>query len=334
MTEVSSTEDIVVPEEVEGSADANEEAVSSTADVKDEETPESLLDAVKGAIDRKAGKEPSSGSEEAGKDDSSESSEVETTDVETPEQTEDEKDKKLPFHKHPRWQEMRSQRDNAVRERDNYRDAFEWKQKFDGYMTTASLTPSEFNTGLQIMAAMKKDPRSALQAIMPYVEQLQTATGEILPADLKQEVDEGYITAERAMELAQARTRVAMSDEASREARDKANQEIVTNLSNEASKWELQWQSSDPDYDRKKSRVHEKIEFALIKAQQTGKLPTTREAAVELCERARKEVENEISAWRPKPAPKPVEDIKNASSVRSSPQATSLIEAMTLALRK
>lgn len=330
---VSSTEEATVAEQVDGQ-DANENAVPSTAEKADAKQPESMLDAITAAVDRKSEKESSSDSEEAGKDAKPDPNEEAQEAEAGKELSEEEKDKKLPFHKHPRWQEMKRQRDDATRERDNYREAYEWKQRFDGYMAQATLTPAEFNTGLQIMEAMKKDPRSALKALLPYVESLQLATGEILPADLKQEVDGGYITAERAQELANARNRVSMADQQSREAKERADNAIVNNLSAEASRWELKWQESDPDYERKKNRVGEKIEFALIRAQQAGNIPTTREGVVKLCDAAKKEVEDEIASWLPKPTPKIADVVPGSNSVKSSPQPKTMLEAMQLALHQ
>ena len=57
--------------------------------------------------------------------------------------------------------------------------------------------------------------------------------------------------------------------------------------------WETNWSKSDPDYSLKKDRVLDRVELMLVRAQRENKLPQTVEAAVELANKAKTEVEAE-----------------------------------------
>ena len=302
--DASSTVEVDVQNE-----DANETAESSTANDEDAKEPESLFDAVTAAIDQDKAEGNSSNPEEKNED--TEVSEVDDTSEDPP------------FHEHPRWQEM-------ISERDSFKKSADELTNLKGYISQAGLSTDEVNTGFEIMRLMKQDPHKALQTLIPYVDKLEQITGARFSEDIQQKVDDGYMDEDSAREMSELRSRNAMSQRAAQNATAQAQQlqnqtqinQHADNVSNAVSQWEGNWKSSDPDYKLKQPKVMEKIELNLLR----NGAPRTIEEAVELAEQCRKDVDQELSSFRqPKGAIKPV---TGGSSPRATPEPSTLLEAM------
>ena len=297
-----------VVEDDEQSIDATADSSAANDDEDAKEEPKSLLEAVSAAIEIDAKEESSSVSKE--------SNEETDTSVETDDDT-------PPFHEHPRWQEM-------ITERDSFKQSHQELMGLKSYMTEAGLSIDEVNTGFEIMKNIKENPQAALEALMPYIEQMETSTGRRLSADIQERVDEGYLDEESAREMSQLRSREQLATEASQRAAAQAQQiqqqqqvqQHATNVSGAVSEWETQWSSSDPDYKLKQPKVMEKIELYLLK----NGAPSSREQAVQIAEECRKSVDNELSHFRPRKGS--VNPITGGSSPKSTPEPKSLMEAM------
>jgi len=298
-----------VVEDDEQSIDATADSSAANDDEDAKEEPKSLLEAVSAAIEIDAKEESSSVSEE-GNEETDASVETDTDD--TP-----------PFHEHPRWQEM-------ITERDSFKQSHQELMGLKSYMTEAGLSIDEVNTGFEIMKNIKENPQAAYEALMPYIEQMETSTGRRLSADIQERVDEGYLDEESAREMSQLRSREQLATEASQRAAAQAQQiqqqqqvqQHATNVSGAVSEWETQWSSSDPDYKLKQPKVMEKIELYLLK----NGAPSSREHAVQIAEECRKSVNNELLQFRPRKGS--VSPITGGSSPKSTPEPKSLIEAM------
>ena len=298
-----------VVEDDEQSIDATADSSAANDDEDAKEEPKSLLEAVSAAIEIDAKEESSSISEE-GNEETDASVETDTDD--TP-----------PFHEHPRWQEM-------ITERDSFKQSHQELMGLKSYMTEAGLSIDEVNTGFEIMKNIKENPQAALEALMPYIEQMETSTGRRLSADIQERVDEGYLDEESAREMSQLRSREQLATEASQRAAAQAQQiqqqqqvqQHATNVSGAVSEWETQWSSSDPDYKLKQPKVMEKIELYLLK----NGAPSSREQAVQIAEECRKSVDNELLQFRPRKGS--VNPITGGSSPKSTPEPKSLMEAM------
>jgi hypothetical protein len=303
-------EDEAVTDEVVSEQD-DATAEPSTANDQDAKEPESLLDAVTAAIE--ADKADGSSPAEQG---DQEEAEVEADDAETSEED-------PPFHEHPRWKEV-------VSERDNYKQSHQELTQLKGFMTSANLNADEVNTGFDIMSKIKNDPVAALEALVPYVESLRQITGHTMPTDLQERLDEGYLDEDSAKELSQLRSRTSLANQASEQAaanaaqlQERGNIERHANeVSGAVSEWESKWSSSDPDYKLKQPRVMEKIELTLLK----NGPPKTIEEAVQVAESCRKQVNAELSSLRPKKGE--VIPITGGSSPKSTAEPKSLMEAM------
>lgn len=296
--------------------------------------PKSALEAVKIALAKSA---------EAG-DSTAPVAKTESTAEAKPEdgdgKTEDADETKLPFHKHPAWQRMKTERDESRAERDGLKSqlavAGEKATRFDTLqtmMTEASLDSQEVDNGFAIMAAMKSDPHKALELLRPYWDALCQATGNgELSADIQAEVDAGYVTPERAREIARLR---AESDQSrARDARErKAETDRAANAglvaANKAvDEWETAWRKSDPDYAKKHALVFSEL-TAL--ASREGP-PASADAAFKMAEKARKNVEASLGTIVPKkPA---VAVIPSSAPVTTKRAPASALEAAQQALAR
>lgn len=174
---------------------------------------------------------------------------------------EDKNDEKLPFHKHPRFQEL-------VREKNSYKeDATQFRAIAD-YMAENRLTPDEVDKGFVIMSAIKNDPVRARQMLAETMRQLDEVTGEILGESESRMVDEGEMSEAAAKELSRYKAQVALQEMRQQEAlREQAaikerqnEQSIVSSVE----QWEQQVATRDPDYAAKKSIVFDKIRLAQL----------------------------------------------------------------------
>lgn len=323
------------PENQAGAADHTTEGATTagspaagdkTTDAKNE--PSSLLEAVQ-AASKKVGEGASSSTGDG--DGSVTKADKPADGAEAPkdgEKAKGEDDQPPPFHQHPRWQQMLKRVKDAEDKTKVFEQSHQSLQQLHGYMAEANLTPEEVNKGFAIMALMKNDPAKALETLLPYVEGLQLATGKALPSDLKEKVDQGFIDEAHAQELAMLRTREQMNAEAARTAGERNARTHVNNVVQTISRWEQQWQGSDPDYSRKQPRVQEKIELALRR----NGMPATEAAVIKLADDARKAVEDELKAILPQR--QPVKTVNaGGASVAARPEPKSMLEAITLAAR-
>lgn len=290
--------------------DANT-ADSSTANDEDaNEEPQSLFDAVTAAIEQDQVEETSSDSENVNQE---------------PESTAeaDDNDDDPPFHEHPRWQEM-------ISERDSFKRSHEELLGLKSYMTEHGLTSDEVNIGFDIMKNIKNNPQAALEALAPFIQEMEVQTGQRLSPDIQERFDEGYIDEQSARELSQTRSREQLAQQASQQAAVQAQQlqqqqyldAHANEVSGAVSEWERGWSSTDPDYKLKQPKVMEKIELHLLK----NGAPQTKEDAVQIAEMCRKVVDNEFRQLRPQKGN--VTPVTGGSSPKSTPEPSTLMEAM------
>jgi hypothetical protein len=313
------------------------EAPSSEQAVK----PSSMLEAVQEALkptERAEAKESAPQPEaEAGQE--------QKPPVKTDEVSTDEKDyAKEPFGKHPRFKRVLTEL-KTVKERSTalasenakLKEDFESSSKtvtefetFRGAVQEAGLSASEVSEGFTIMALMKQEPEKALPMLLAKVEMIQQFLGEKLPSDLQERVDKGLVDEETARLLSRERAKY-VNDSASANARAESvearqAQSQTATLKSAVDVWESQWKSSDPDYAKKSPFVESEV-LRLIKLEGP---PQTAKAATDLAEKAKKNVEERLSSFRPaKPEVRRVSGGDGSSTIVAKPK--SLLEAVTLA---
>jgi len=310
--------------------DANS-AQSSGADNEDakQSEPENLLDVVKSAVEPKAEAGEASSPSEV-------SAEVEEATPETDSAETDQADADVPFHKHPRWQEMKAERDAYKADADRF-------QKITGFMAENRLTDAEVSEGFAVMAALKSGSHSDLQAAYDWfasnTQRLAESLGHALPADIQAKVADGYMDEEVAQELAKERAKAALlaqqaqqQQEASEQARQAEQlQAIQSDMVSAVQSWEEGIKAKDPDYASKKAALVEDQVRAIVH-RRGGIPPQTREEALALADQAYAEVNERIRAFVPKP--RPVTPPPAGLSARASTEPTTLRGFVEAALHR
>lgn len=209
-------------------------------------------------------------------------------------------------------------------------------RQFNSFLETNRISSDEANELFSIGAHMKNDPAKALELLAPHYNNLLRVTGNILPADLKQQVDEGYITKQNALELSRSRangqsTQAIKQDQQDQQETQLVNQqqEQFNTITSAISGWEKQWSSSDLDYSVKKERVLDGVELALTRAQKNGNMPKTAQEAIELANNVKTQVEAELRSHRPK---KPIDTVNGGKSSNSVPDAKTTLDVVRRAL--
>lgn len=325
----------------EANQDGNQAAVSSPAAGKDEKKPASLLDAVRAAM---PGKEKSSGSESGGEQGAesdpapaAEGGKKPEDDADTGEELGEVTDDEL-RRMHSKTRRRVKQLLGGIKERDEQIAEVQPKaQAYDRistYVAEAGLNKDEVNQGFEIMRLMKADPFAALDAIKPFYEALLQATGAVLPNDLQQRVQAGYLSQEDAQELARHRARGSLHTEQQKRDNDaaqqrqtvEAQQRAVTAVQGALTEWESVRSKSDPDYTLKASRVQEKLKLRWLQGDRPGDAAAAKKQADDVL----KEVEKELKAFAPRK--QEIRPVTGGTSADAAPAPTSMLEAMKRAV--
>lgn len=220
-----------------------------------------------------------------------------------------------------------------------YRDASEQLEKanvdagyyrqFTNFLETNGLDQDDANNLFRIGALMKNDPFAALEAITPFYHQLLETTGQILPPDLLQQVQQGYLTKAHALEISRSRAMGKVAPALQQEHQQREQQRTsrqqgqnAASMQSAIANWEQNWSKQDPDYSVKKDRVLDRLELMLARAQRENKLPQTVEQAVALANKAKKDVEAEMRQFKQKKPVSMVDGGNNNSSHLPEPKDT------------
>lgn len=240
-------------------------------------------------------------------------------------------DSKLPFHNHPRWKEVVSQKQTLEAKVKDLEPAAEQFGKIESFMQEHHLSHDEVGE-LFIVGAMAKagDPR-ALQKIDEYRDRLALAIGEKLPDDIKEQVESGAITEAAGKELAKSRvtTKRLEADAKTRTENDenRRRNDAAENLSKECKTattvWEEGARKTDPDFAKKEKAV---ARYARALMQERG-FPKNGNEAVAIIKEAYAEVNKDFGSVIPQK--QPVSRLPTApSSNGAKAQPKSLAEAV------
>jgi len=236
----------------------------------------------------------------------------------------------VPFNKHPRFQKVladlktaNTKAAEAEADAVRYRnvDTFLRQNNMRGEDAAMGLRimASSFNSGLtidemaegqSIMAQAKTDPAGAWERMRPWVQQVITAAGEVLPADLKAKVDTGELSSDAAYEMSRMRASLAARDAQQsfaqqRQAADAQAAQVNARVG-EVRAWEADRLAKDPHYAAKRGAVTAEVQ----KLQEAGWVPTTPKDVREQLETAYRAVSGRVSVTpatvTPKPAVTPV----------------------------
>ena len=319
-------------------------ADSPAAELNEDDNSTGSLDAIKGALG--IGKEQSSGSGDD-EGDSEASADSSKAAEKTPKAEEEEElgeltDEELNSYK-PRTKRriegLLTQKKALEAELAEAMPAAERMRGLDQFVRDNGIAPDDVNSTFEILRLIHTDPLRAYEALTPVYRALAQMAGDVLPEDLKQQVDQGQTTEANARELARLRNATSFSESKTKAAREREAEESRTRetqqFANDAGKavsdWETRWQANDPDYRHKVARVKDKIELEILRRQHQGNLPKNAREAVELAEKCKSEVDAEVKKLLPKkPA---VKSLTGAGAANGSmPVASSSLEAMRQAI--
>jgi hypothetical protein len=208
----------------------------------------------------------------------------------------DEKDKSLPFHKHPRFQELTKERLAFKKEVEELKPMAEQAKALSEYCHKNSISNAEFQSAMHIAAMLHSDPAKALTELQSYVDVLEQTLGSKLPSDLQKEVDDGMLSLERAKELTKARLANQGLEQRGKQSEAQAAQAAQTAITSAVNSWDAQKRASDPIYDKK----YPLIEKAFLAACSMTP-PRSPQEAITLAERAYAEVNAALGSFTPKP---------------------------------
>lgn len=201
----------------------------------------------------------------------------------------------VPFHKHPRFQQV-------LRQRDTYKEGHERFETVRSFIDNAGLSSEEATTGLQIMGLMKTNPVEAWKQLRPTIQNLLVAAGEVLPQDLHQMVQAGRMDQAAALEVSRARAgaqavQVQRTFDQQRQERQ-TQQSAATAVAQSAESWETDRRRKDPNFDAKMESLQKEVLFL----QQTEGRPTTPEGVKAQLDKAYKAVNAALPQAPPVPA--------------------------------
>jgi hypothetical protein len=234
-----------------------------------------------------------------------------------------EDDSKLPFHQHPRWKQV-------ISERDSYKSDAQQYQQVIGFMEQNNLNAEEVARGMHIMSLIKNNPIKALEALRPTINSLEMFSGAQLPEDIAKRVDDGFLDRESAAELARHRHSVALIEQRRQEemqrqiaAQNRQSADQFSNaISGAVSHWEAQIKARDADYQTKSQFVADRARALLQQFQPSGP-----QEAVALAERAYNEVNEAFKQSSPRR--QPIRTMTSNSSLTSAtPTPKSLRDAI------
>lgn len=174
-----------------------------------------------------------------------------------------------------------------------------------------------------------------LKGVQPYLDLARQYTGQQLPRDLQQQVNQGYVSPEIARELAQRRAqgqfnqgRMQQQEAAIRQNQAQTRAQLVRQT---VVDWERQTRASDPDYDLKADVVRRTAQALM---QENGP-PQTPEQALQVVKAAYEEVNGHMRRFRPQPKPTSRTPASTGQQGGSTPVAEpkSMMEAAVQALQ-
>jgi hypothetical protein len=249
----------------------------------------------------------------------------------------------LPFHNHPRFKEVISQRnalkgelgEAAEKLRQYEPDAQQWGNVRE-FMQHNNLSDQDVLDGFRMMALLRTDPLQGRAAMAQYLAEVDAALGLRLPDDLLEDVESGYISEERAVELAQMRARtqgfeaqaLAQNQLAERTQAEQAQQAISQRMTSAAEAWEASRRSRDPDFEAKADLIADRMRSI---AQAERLQPRTPEDITALLDRAHADVTTHLKRFVP--ATRPINRPTAASPATSAaPAPTTMREAIERAV--
>lgn len=227
----------------------------------------------------------------------------------------------VPFHKHPRFQELVGQR-NALKE-----PAARFNELVE-FMNKNAMTGEEVTNAINWFALRKQDPATAWAEIKPFIQELLLEIGEIIPPDIRAQVQSGQLTADVAKVLAKERAKATLAqgqmsfrDQQTARQKDLETRQAAENQRTALKLAARDWaatQEKDPDFSKKQDALTKEVLFL----QRQEGVPNTPEGVKAQLTKAMKAVNTAIQATRPRrPGIRPVTGGSTGGNVQSAPES-------------
>jgi len=208
-----------------------------------------------------------------------------------------------------------------------------------GYMQKHEITPDHLDNALGLTAMINNgDYRNALPILEGLINQVRTLAGDVLPADLQQRVDLGYLTEADAKELNRAKVGERQTQERVQKERETAETQraqreietITTRAVTTAEAWNQEQVRTDPDWNLKRDLVTQGMENELYKLGAKG-YPRSEKDTRDILDKVKAQVEKNLQRFRP--APKAMTTVTGGSvSPRSAAKPGSYLDAIDAGL--
>lgn len=238
-----------------------------------------------------------------------------------------------------RIEKLLDQRNQARAEIDSLKADAQIGTGLKEYLRSNDIAKEDLGVLLDLGAALRKgDMATFYQGVKPYIDLAEEALGIRVPADLQQQVQQGYMTNEAASLMSRERhARMVAESQATRLQQAQYQQQtqqqvaqVQQAIASSVSQWEATVRQTDPDYGAKQDAVKNLI-WAVVNERGAPQSP---EQAVEIAKEAYNRANQMVAQWQPKPkATNPVPSSVHRSTVASA-EPKSLMEAASLALQK
>jgi len=223
------------------------------------------------------------------------------------------------------------ERDDAVRERDQYVQGHQRFAAIDEFRERNGLAHEDIAQAIKIAGAINQDPAAALEQLRPIYERLSTAVGETLPEDIQARVDTGEISEADAKEMVRTRNENArlkhQQSESARQAQLASTQQEQVALRQKmvasASTEEKRLAARDPDFDKKRPFITQRLQVLI---QERG--PKTPEDAGTLVREAYEAVTSELAQFSRRPEVRKGPRSDNAGKGTGGAEPDSMLDAM------
>lgn len=203
----------------------------------------------------------------------------------------------VPFHKHPRFQQLLRERNTFKQDAGRYDNTVK-------FLEANNLGAEEAADVLVAAALAKTDPAKCWEQIKPWVQQVLVAAGEVLPPELQQRVTAGEMSREAAVELSRAKARANsyQTQQSFREQQEQRRQQEAHGqaIVGAAQSWEQERRLKDPNFDTKVTAMAKEVAYL----QHTEGKPTTPEGVREQLNKAYRSVNETLRPAPARPAPR------------------------------
>lgn len=225
---------------------------------------------------------------------------------------------------------------DTVNQLETLRQPAEIGSQLEGFAQQNDLSADDIVKGLGIMAALRRgDWQAFYDGIAKPMRMAQEYLGHAIPADLRQQVQQGQMTEATAKVMARMRMDQQISQVTQQAEQVRTSQRTLAltqdSVARSVTAFEQQLSASDPDYGRKADLVKR---TAQAKLQERGGYISNAEEALAITKEAYDEVNAAIRKLQPAPYATNRQPNGNGQTRQARPAPTSLMEAAIQGLER